>query len=256
MGGALAGRTIAVTRPTAQAEVLCRAIEEAGGEAFRFPLLEIVPVNDPAVFAPIAARLDTFDLAFFVSPNAVEHGLAGLRQIRSWPPELRVAAVGQGSARALDKYGFAEVIAPTQGFDSEAVLALSAFAPEAVRGRAVLIVRGEGGREFLGETLAARGAHVEYLSCYRRRCPAADPAPLLESVARGRLDALLITTGEGVDHLARIIGDEGLTRLSTIPVFVSHPRIAARCRLHGLEQTIAADAGDDALLRALIAFFG
>jgi len=256
MGGALSGRTIAVTRPTAQAEALCRAIEEAGGEAFRFPLLEIVPVTDPAVFESVALRLDTFDLAFFVSPNAVEHGLAGLRQIRSWPPGVRVAAVGQGSARALDRHGFAEVIAPTQGFDSEAVLALPSFAPEAVRGRAVLIVRGEGGRELLGETLSARGARVEHLSCYRRRCPATDPAPLLELAACGRLDALLITTGEGVDHLVRIIGDEGLARLSTIPVFVSHPRIAARCHLHGLEQTIAADAGDDALLRALIAFFG
>ena len=256
MGGGIKGRTIVVTRPTAQAEALCRAIEDAGGEAFRFPLLEIVPITDPAVFAPVAARLDVFDFAFFVSPNAVEHGLAGLQKIRPWPPGLRVATVGQGSARALDKHGFAEVIAPTEGFDSEAVLALPAFAPEAVRDRAVLIVRGDVGRELLGETLAARGARVEYLSCYHRRCPAIDPAPLLELAACGRLDALLITTGEGVDHLARIVGDKELACLSAVPVFVSHPRIAARCRLHGLEQTIVAGAGDDALLRALIAFFG
>jgi uroporphyrinogen-III synthase len=256
MGGALAGRTIAVTRPAAQAETLCRAIEEAGGEAFRFPLLEIIPVTDSAVFAPVAARLDTFDLVFFVSPNAVEHGLAGLRQIRSWPPDLRVAAVGQGSARALDKHGFTEVIAPTEGFDSEAVLALPAFAPEAVHGRTVLIVRGDTGRELLGKTLAARGAHVEYLSCYHRRCPTVDPALLLELVAYGQLDALLITTSEGVEHLSQIVGSERLARFSTVPVFVSHLRIASRCHQRGLEQTIIAGAGDDALLRALIAFFG
>ncbi|MDR2209039.1 MAG: uroporphyrinogen-III synthase [Azoarcus sp.] len=256
MSGALAGRTIAVTRPTAQAEALCRAIEEAGGRAFRFPLLEVIPVTDPAVFAPVAARLDTFDLAFFVSPNAVEHGLAGLCKTRSWPPGLRVAAVGQGSARALGAHGFSNVIVPAEGFDSEAVLTLPEFAPEAVRGRAVLIVRGNAGRELLGETLAARGARVEYLSCYHRRCSAIDPAPLLELAASNRLDALSITTAEGADHLARIVGDDGLISLSGIPVFVSHPRIAARCRLHGLEQTIASGSGDDALLRALIAFFG
>ncbi|MDR2014261.1 MAG: uroporphyrinogen-III synthase [Azoarcus sp.] len=254
-GGALSGRTIAVTRPADQAEALCRAIEEAGGRAFRFPLLEIVPVTDPAVFAPVAARLDTFDLAFFVSPNAVEHGLAGLRQVRPWPPGLHVAAVGQGSARALNAHGFADVIVPAVGFDSEAVLALPAFSAEAVRGCAVLVVRGNAGRELLGRTLAARGAHVEFLSCYHRRCPAADPAPLLELAACGSLDALSVTTAEGVDHLARIVGDAGLACLSGVPVFVSHPRIAARCHLHGLEQTIASGAGDDALLRAFIAFF-
>jgi len=256
MGGALAGRTIAVTRPVAQAEVLCRAIEEAGGEAFRFPLLEIVPVTDSAVFTPVAARLDTFDIAFFVSPNAVEHGLVGLQKIRSWPPGLRVAAVGQGSARALEAHGFAEVIAPVEGFDSEAVLALPAFAPEAVRGRTVLIVRGGTGRELLGETLVARGARIEHLSCYHRRCPEADPAPLLELAARGRLDALSVSSSEGVDHLARIVGNEGLARLSLVPVFVSHPRIATRCHMYGLEQTVASGTGDDALLRTLSAFFG
>ena len=256
MGCALAGRTVAVTRPAAQAEALCRAIEEAGGEAFRFPLLEIVPVTDSAVFAPVAVRLDTFDLVFFASPNAVEHGLAGLRKIRPWPPGLRVAAVGQGSARALDAQGFTGAIAPKECFDSEAVLALPAFAPEAVRGRAVLIVRGGAGRELLGETLVKRGARVEYLPCYHRRCPTADPLPLLELAAHGRLDALSITSSEGVDHLARIVGGKGLACLSAVPVFVSHPRIATRCHLYGLKQTIAAGAGEDALLCALIAFFG
>jgi uroporphyrinogen-III synthase len=255
--GALTGKTVAVTRPAAQAETLCRAIEEAGGEAFRFPLLEIVPITEPAVFAPVAARLEEFDLIFFVSANAVEHGLTGLRRAASWPPGLRVATVGQGSARALRAHGFDTAIVPTDGFDSEAVLALPEFSPEAVRGRAVLIVRGDGGRELLGDTLASRGARVECLSCYQRRCPdAADPAALLDRAACGRLDALSITSSEGVDHLARILGAEALPRLAQIPVFAPHPRIAARCRLHGLEHIVATGAGDDALLRALTAFFG
>ena len=79
---------------------------------------------------------------------------------------------------------------------------------------------------------------------------------MLKRIAGGRLDALSITSSEGVDHLVRILGAEALPCLASTPVFAPHPRIAARCRLHCLERIVATGAGDDALLRALIAFFG
>jgi uroporphyrinogen-III synthase len=56
-------------------------------------------------------------------------------------------------------------------FDSESVLALPAFQAPAVAGRRVLILRGDGGRDLLGDTLRARGAEVEYLTCYHRNGP-------------------------------------------------------------------------------------
>ncbi len=68
----------------------------------------------------------------------------------------------------MQGWGFAEVIAPQDGFDSEAVIALPEFAADAVRGRKVLIFRGDGGRELLADTLRERGASVEYVTCYRR----------------------------------------------------------------------------------------
>jgi uroporphyrinogen-III synthase len=256
MRGTLVGRTVVVTRPVAQARALCGAIEAAGGSALRFPVLEIVPATDAAVFAPVAARLDEFDFAFFVSPNAVDCGLAGLQAARPWPKGLKVATVGRGSAQALRAQGFAEVIAPESGFDSEAALALPEFAPEVVRGRSVLIVRGDGGRELFGETLTSRGAHVEYLSCYHRQCPVLDPGPLLTLAARGEIHAVSLTSSEGVDNFARLVGVEGLASLAATPVFVPHPRIAGRCRAHGLDRISIIANGDEMLLRALVAFFG
>jgi len=158
-------------RPREQAESLCARIEAAGGHALRFPVIAVGPALDPAPLQAIVGRLDEFDLAFFVSPNAVDHAMRAILPQRAWPARLRVATVGKGSQRVMHGWGFAEVIAPQDGFDSEAVIALPEFAAEAVRGRKVLIFRGDGGRELLADTLRERGASVEYVTCYRRYCP-------------------------------------------------------------------------------------
>jgi uroporphyrinogen-III synthase len=165
MGGQpLRGRSIVVTRPAGQADSLCAALAALGAEPLRFPLLTISPVADPAPLEAVARRLAEFELAFFVSPNAVNFALDVMLPVAPWPAELRVATVGKGSEAALAARGFTRVIAPQSGFDSESVLALPAFQAPALTGRRVLILRGDGGRDLLGDTLSARGAIVEYIT--------------------------------------------------------------------------------------------
>jgi uroporphyrinogen-III synthase len=163
--------------------------------------------------------------------------------------------VGKGSQRVMQGWGFAEVIAPQDGFDSEAVIALPEFAADAVRGRKVLIFRGDGGRELLAETLRERGASVEYVTCYRRHCPVADPALLLGPVARGEVDGLLLTSSEGVRNLECMLGAEGLAALRAVTVFATHPRIVAQARAAGFERVVETPAGDDGLMQALESHF-
>ena len=124
MGGQpLHGRSIVVTRPAGQADSLCAALAALGAEPLRFPLLTIAPVADPAPLEAVARRLGEFELAFFVSPNAVNLALDVILPAAPWPAELRVATVGKGSEAALAARGFERVIAPQSGFDSESVLA-------------------------------------------------------------------------------------------------------------------------------------
>jgi len=253
---ALRGRTIVVTRPEGQAESLCRAIERHGGTALRFPVLEIGPLDDRSEMARVARRLDDFDIAFFVSPNAVNFALDGLLAVRNWPASVTVATVGKGSESALTARGFDTIIAPEAGFDTESVLALPAFSPAEVCGRRILVLRGDGGRDLLGETLVARGAEVEYLSCYRRFRPDIEPARLLDPVKRDEVDGLLLTSSEGARNLADIVGAGGMEQLSDVPVFASHPRIAAQCRELGFARVIEAGAGNEGALRTIISYFG
>lgn len=251
----LSGRCLAVTRPEGQAESLCRAIRAAGGEVLPFPVLAIGPAPDLAPLLALLPQLDAFDLAFFVSPNAVHHALDLVLSRRAWPAGLRVATVGPGSVRALVQRGFSQVIAPQQGFDSESVLALPEFAAAAVHGRRVLILRGDGGRDLLADTLHARGARVECVCCYRRFRPEIDPERLLAPARAGRLDALLLTSTEGVSNLVRMVGAQGIALLRTVPVFVSHPRIASRACEAGFTCVVNTPAGDEGLLQALCCHF-
>ena len=156
---ALRGRRIVLTRPAGQNEGLAELVRAAGGEPVVFPALEIRDLDDPGPLLAAADRLDGYDLAVFVSPNAVDRAMNAIRSRRAWPAGLRAATVGAASEQALARHGVTDVIAPSGRFDSEALLAMPALA--AVGGKRVVVFRGDGGRELLGDTLRVRGATVD-----------------------------------------------------------------------------------------------
>lgn len=249
----LAGRGILVTRPAHQAQELSRLIGEAGGRAMLFPVIEIVDLDDLQPLLAVIGRLEQFDLAIFISPNAVDKAMNLIASRGSLPPGLKVAAVGQGSARELKRFGVAGVIAPRGRFDSEALLEL----PELhdIAGRRVVIFRGEGGRELLGDTLRARGAELTYAECYRRGRPSADAAALLRAWARGEVDAVTVTSGEGLHNLFDLLGKLGQQWLRKTPLFAPHPRIAQVARELGIANVITTGPGDEGLFAGLGEYF-
>ncbi len=251
--GPLAGRHIVVTRPAGQARQLADAIFREGGSAVLFPVLAIRDIDDPAGLADIASRLDSFDLAIFISPNAVSKALKSITARRAWPLTTRVATMGAASERELAQFGFSDIIAPKQRFDSEALLDMPAL--QDMAGKHVVIFRGDGGRELLGDTLAARGATIEHVACYRRGRPDLDAAPLLKLWARGELDAITVTSSEGVRNLFDMVGSLGQSWLRKTPLFASHQRIALQASRLGLEKVSTTEPGDEGLLAGLIAYF-
>jgi uroporphyrinogen-III synthase len=249
----LAGRGVLVTRPREQSARLSELIVAAGGSPFVFPAIEIVDPMDTSALSELIGRLHQFDIAIFVSPTAVERGMRLVRARREFPAGLEVAAIGQGSARALRRHGVADVIAPEGVADSENLLALPGLA--AVRGRSVVIFRGVGGRELLGDALTRRGARVEYAQCYRRVPPRADPKPLLRAWERGELHAVTATSSEALRNLFDVVGASGRDRLIDTPLFVTHERIAAAARELGCTTVIVAEPGDEGLVRAMVRHF-
>ncbi|WP_153129830.1 uroporphyrinogen-III synthase [Dechloromonas hortensis] len=252
--GPLAGKTIVVTRPRAQAAPLAAAIAEAGGAPLLFPLLEISPAGDPQPLAAAIARLAAYRLAVFISPNAVDYAVPAMLARGPWPAGLIPAAVGQGTVKALAALGIDGCIAPSTRFDSEALLELPELAAAQIAGRRVAIFRGDGGRELLADTLRQRGATVDCITCYRRSGPTDGVAPLLAAWRAGRLDALTVSSSEGLRYLVDLLDAEGRAFLQKTPLFVPHARIAENARALGLSKIILTEAADAGLLAGLGAY--
>lgn len=246
----LEGVGVLVTRPAHQAANLARLVGEAGGTAVLFPTLEIVEIADSAALGELIDRLEQFDLAVFVSPNAAEVGLKKVRARRTWPTALKVAAVGQGSARELRRLGIPEVLAPDDGNDSESLLALPQL--QNVSGWRVVIFRGAGGRETLAEGLRQRGAQVAYAECYRRQVPQCDAAPLLARWQSGEIGAVTVTSGDCLRNLVAMLGPQAEALVKRTPLFAAHPRIGALAGQLGWDTVFSANRGDGGLVECLI----
>lgn len=248
MDAPLAGLNIVVTRPREQAAQLVQRIEQAGGRVILFPLLEISPAADPQSLRALVSRLHEFNLAIFISPNAVRYAMEAIRAVGPLPAGLKIATVGQGSAKALRDLGVRGIIAPQDRFDSEALLALPEL--QQVAGWRVAIFRGDGGRELLGDTLKVRGAMVEYAACYQRARPQQDVGALLAAGPH----AITVTSSEALGYLWEMLNSAEKKQLAAVPLFVSHARIAEAAQRLGWRNVTVTAGGDDGLLSGLIAW--
>lgn len=247
----LAGVGVLVTRPAHQADRLCALIKAAGGTAVRFPALAIVAPEDPEAARAVVDRLAGFDLAVFISANAVQYGLALLGGAKGLPAGLSIAAIGAATARALAQAGCRVDLRPEGGFDSEALLA----APELqdMAGRRVLIFRGQGGRELLADALRQRGASVEYAEVYRRARPEASADGVLRRWQAGDIHIVTATSNDALRNLYDLLGEPGRSQLRETPLVVVSTRMLKLARELGIAaEVMVAAPGDDTLVQAIV----
>lgn len=235
----LGGRGILVTRAAHQSAGLCRLIRHHGGRAVPFPALEIAPAREPEAVAGVLRQ--PWDVVLFVSPNAVESacGLLGERRLKAG----HLGAVGKATAAALTQAGYPIDLIPSGRYDSEGLLALPGL--QQMQGRQVLIVRGEGGRPLLGDSLRARGAKVGYAEVYRRIRPTTETAPLLRCWAK-EIDLVTATSIEVLDNLVAMLEDDGWPLLRRTPLLVISERMREAAEGMDFETILLAAGADDA----------
>jgi uroporphyrinogen-III synthase len=243
---------VIVTRPAAQAAPWVRRLRDEGIDAASLPLIAIAPPADPAAVAQAWHRLDGATLAMFVSANAVEGFWAARPPGVVWPPALRAGSTGPGTTQALLDAGVArasivEPAADAPAFDSEALWAR--LEGEDWRGRRVLVVRGEGGRDWFADTLRSRGAEVGFVAAYRRSMPVADPDArtlIARALAVPQSHCWHFSSSEAAQALAAL---EPGADWSASLALATHPRIVQSVRAIGFGRVEAVEPGLPALLQ-------
>ncbi len=224
---------VLVTRPPGQAGRLLEPLRRAGYRATHAPVMNIEPGEPDAAARQCLMNLDQYHAVFVASPNAARLAVAQLSDYwPQWPVGVHWIAVGESTAATLREAGL-EPEVPPEGANSEAVLALPSL--QAPQGQSVLLLRGTGGRELLAETLRERGARVDSVELYRRRCNPEFTWPA-EAV-----HAVLVTSVESW-HCLRERGGE-------IPpqtlVIAGSARIADAVREDGHERCVTAETPRD-----------
>lgn len=248
--------------------MLVAALERHGLRTLQFPLLDIAPTPNLDDLRAALADPSRYALVVFVSPNAVQQAFAAMPEGFRWPQDVPAAVVGPASAQALAAHGVAaptyRVIRPDSHADdarqdSEALYARLDVAT--LSGREVLIVRGNGGREWLADRLREAGVAVRTVEAYRRSVPVPDAAAwaALREVLAGR-HAWTLTSSEAarnLDSLARAsLSAAEVEALYAAPCFAPHARIVEQAQSLGFRDVTLTGAGDDRLLAGVLAWAG
>ena len=236
----LADRTVAVTRARAQSSGLAGRLRELGAVVVEAPAIRIAPIDGPA---PDLAR---YDLVCLTSPNGVRLLFDRLRTAGRDARALAgatVAAIGPGTARALEQHGVIADIVPER-FVAEGLVEALAEVPVT----RALIARAAVARDVLPDALRARGAQVDVLELYKT---VAEPLsqPQRDEVAGA--DYVTFTSSSTVEFFFEQAGDVAAQRARLISI---GPVTSDALRARGHEPDVEAERHDiDGLVDALVA---
>jgi uroporphyrinogen-III synthase len=229
----LSGLAVLVTRPLPAGALLCDVINSAGGQAIYLPTIDIQPPSDTASFLEQLKNIEKQDWWIFISPQAVYACIDKLQKSVG----TQIAAIGEGTAKALQAAGWSVSVIPTEEWNSEGLLKTTAF--QDIVDKKIALFRGEGGRELLADALSARGAKITHFIGYRRGLPSIDMGSYLELLQLHKIDIIVCTSGTGMDHLKKLFQTAWLL-LQEIPIVVISERMVFLAKELGFQKILLA----------------
>ena len=246
----LAGKTVIVTRPVAQAQNILESLEVRMASTVHFPVISISASNNLTTTNKYFRDLASYQIIIFISANAVHYSMRTAKALGIKFDNVSIAAVGPATKAVLESYDYQVSIVPASGFTSEALLNDPAL--QDIAQQNILIVRGEGGREHLRQTLESRDAKVDYAEVYLRQMPTTRNPIELNQLGSDET-AILLYSAESAQNLWSLCSPKEQQWLTTVTFIVGSARISDAVTTLGIakDSIIAENPSDEAMLAAL-----
>jgi uroporphyrinogen-III synthase len=115
-----------------------------------------------------------------------------------------------------------------------------------------VIIKGEGGRDFLSEALSSHNIQVTTVDCYRRTWPVISADDLRQAVSLDEPSVVHVASGETLQRLSQLCLEQDLQVLNVHRIVVPSQRVAETAKELGWQSRIVAEgASDEALLRVI-----
>lgn len=236
------GAHVLITRPSGQHEQFSQACKALGFVVSHLPCLAIEGIANRSLRGDIIAQANS---VLFTSQNAVEHAHAQLPL--PWAG-VAIHAIGPATAKALRSKGQTLASEPNAPFNSDAFLTqISTHPPERL-----IIIKGQGGRTLISETLMLAGWHVHTLDVYKRRQPEISPVLVNDIFRTSVPDIVSVSSNETLSNLITLVGSNQASLLR-LPLVVNSERCAVLAVQLGFQHRalIAQPVGDQGQLRQL-----
>ena len=238
---------VLVTRPGEQGRALCQELQSAGIEALHHPLISILPGEQ---LNTLTSSIQRCDILLAVSQHAVTFSHQVLQfHHQLWPDRVIYLAIGQKTAHVLSKVTQQKVHYPEIG-DSEHLLMLDALT--SVNGKRILILRGNGGRELIFDTLTARGAKVEYIEAYKRENIAFRSDLLVPIWQDRQITRLIITSSGQLEYFISQFAESERLWLYDLTLYVPSERIAQEALKLGFNKVFNTNSASNKDLLAVL----
>ncbi len=259
MRSTLEGRTILITRRREQSADLKDGLRAHGALVEFLPTIDVAPPDSWEECDRALAAIESFDLIVFASVNAVTfflHRCVGRGISPDRLARCELAVVGKRTGVELERLKLTPQHLPEE-YSSASLI--DHFAKVGVRGKRILIPRGNLGREELAQGLSALGATVVSVTVYRTIAPvSADAERILDALTSGRIDVVTFASPSAVRNFTGVLHAHDFASLAShFRVAVIGPTTAEAVRAFGVQPDIlATESSARGLVEAIATYYG